>query len=141
MSSLQDFADWFKARKTKIRAWYEDGVGRFAFKVVVDGQAFVCAARTSSSSTGETSVMKKVAGRAQTQDALIALRLADGTYVFDPVTVLGTGDCRAAKADERKERGEEWVYFDVSHGCGFEEWFDGYDSPAVYRDVMADGGY
>lgn len=134
MSQVKDFAEWFKARRTKVEAWYEDGVGKFAFRVTVDGQAFVCAAR-SSANDGRTSVMKRVAGKAQVNDALIALRIGDTIHVFDPVTVLGTGNTDDPHEDERKERGEEWVYFDVDLGCRFEEWFDGHAEPVRYADV------
>jgi len=134
MSQVKDFAEWFKARRTKVEAWYEDGVGKFAFRVTVDGQAFVCAAR-SSASHGRTSIMKRVAGKAQVNDALIALRIGDTIHVFDPVTVLAIGTTDDAHENERNERGEEWVYFDVDLGCRFDEWYDGYATPVRYADV------
>lgn len=135
MTLINDFAEWFKARRTKVEAWYNDGVGKFAFKVTVDGQAFVCAARSSSPTGGQTSIMKKVAGKAQVNDALILLRTPAGTHVFDPVTVLDQGEVDDPHEDERKERGEKWVHVDVNLACDFEAWYDGAASPARYADV------
>lgn len=132
-SLIEDFAAWFKARRTAVERWYSDSKGKFAFRVTVDGQTFVCAAR--SSAEGRTSIMKRVAGKAQTSDALIALRIGDDIHVFDPVTVLDQGDVDDPHDDERKKRGEEWVYFDVDLGCRFEDWVDGHASPVRYADV------
>lgn len=135
MTLIDDFAEWFKARRTKVEAWYEDGKGKFAFRVTVDDTPLICAARSSFPENGRTSVMKRVAGTAQVNDALIALRLGDDMLVFDPVTVLYQGNTDDPHEDERKERGEEWVYFDVDLGCRFEEWFDGHATPVRYADV------
>ena len=129
-SQIKDFAEWFKVRKTKVESWYSDGVGKFAFRVTVDGQAFVCAAR-SSASDGRTSIMKRVAGKAQVNDALIALRIGDSIRIFDPVTVLGHGNVDEPHEDDRKKRGEKWVYFDVDLGCRFREWYDGTAKPVA----------
>lgn len=134
-SAIADFADYFKTRRTKIEKWYTDGVGRFAFRVTVDGQAFVCATRTNPPKKGKTSIMARVAGKAQTQDALIALRLRDEIHVFDPVTVLGHGEADEPAEEDRKKRGEKWVHFPVSLGCTFEEWYDGAGEPLRYHDV------
>jgi len=135
MTLINDFAEWFKARKTKIEAWYSDGVGKFAFRVTVDGQAFVCVARSSTPTDGRTSIMKKVAGKAQVNDALILLRTPAGKFVFDPVTVLDQGEVDDPHEDERKERGEEWIYADVDLACDFESWYDGGAKPVRYADV------
>lgn len=138
MSVLHDFAEWFKVRKTPVKRWFEDGVGKWAFLVEVEGQAFVCCARNSRPSGGKTSVMKRVAGRAQTREAYIALRLPDdGIYVFDPISVLAKGDVDEPREDERKERGEEWVEVPVSLATTFEEWYDAGTKPQVYADVDA----
>lgn len=138
MSVLHDFADWFKARKTTIKRWFEDGVGKWAFLVEVEGQAFVCCARKSRPSNGKTSIMKRVAGRAQTRDAFIVLRLPDDEmYVFDPVAVLAKGDFDEPRESKRKKRGEEWVEVPVSLACTFEEWYDGGGKPASFADVEA----
>lgn len=135
MSAIDDFAEWFKTRKTPIERWYSDGVGKFAFRVTVDGQTFVCAARKSATSGGHTSIMNRVAGKAQTEDALIALRLRDGIYVYDPITLLGHGDTKEPVETDRKRRGEKWVHFPVSFGCEFREWYDGNAEPTRYADV------
>lgn len=137
MTQLKDFAEWFKARRTKVEKWYSDGVGKFAFRVTVDGQAFVCAARSSGPKGGKTSVMKRIAGKAQTTDALIALRLPGGIRVFDPVTVLGHGEPDEPKEKARKKRGEVWVTVDVDLSCPFDEWYDGNAEPARFADVDA----
>lgn len=137
MTQLKDFAEWFKARKTKVESWYSDGVGRFAFKVTVDGQAFICAARSSGPTNGRTSIMKRIAGKAQVEDAFVALRLPDGIYVFDPVTVLGHGEVEEPKEKARKKRGEEWVSVDVGLSCDFREWYDGHAEPARFAEVDA----
>jgi len=134
MSVLADFAEFFKARRTKVEAWYEDDVGKWAFRVDVDGQAFVCAARKTPPKGGKTSIMKRVAGHAQTRDALIALRLRDGIYVFDPVAVLADGKPDDVAEDARKKRGEEWVEVPISLACTFEEWYDGSGEPVRYAD-------
>lgn len=134
MTLIDDFAEYFKARRTSIEAWYEDDVGKYAFRVTVGGQTFVCAAR-SSASDGRTSIMKSVIKRTLANDALIALRIRDTVRVFDPVTVLEQGDDDDPHEDDRKERGEEWVEFDVSFGCRFEEWADGNATPVRYADV------
>lgn len=135
MTALQDFAEWFKARETKIEAWYSDGVGRFAFRVTVDDQAFVCAARSSPPKDGKTSIMARVAGKAQTSDALIALRLPGGIRVFDPVTVLDTGERDTPAQSDRRERDESWVAVDLSVACTFSEWYDGDAKPLRFADV------
>ena len=133
-SQIKDFAEWFKARRTKVEKWYSDGKGKFAFRVTVDGTTLICAAR-SSTSDGRTSIMNRVAGEAQTNDALIALRIGDSIRVFDPVTVLGHGNVDEPHEDDRKKRGEKWVYFDVDLGCRFDEWFDGHAKPVAYKEV------
>jgi hypothetical protein len=133
-SQIKDFAEWFKARRTKVEAWYDDDKGKLAFRVTVDGTPFVCAARSPSSSD-RTSVMKRVAGTAQVNDGLIALRIGDTIHVFDPVTVLYQGNADDPHEDERKARGEEWVYFPVDLGCRFEDYVDGRDEPVRYADV------
>jgi len=136
MSVLHDFAEFFKVRKTPVRSWFEDGVGKWAFLVDVKGQAFVCCARKSRPSGGTTSVMKRVAGRAQTRDAFIALRLPDDEiHVFDPVSVLAKGDFDQPHESDRKERGEEWVEMPLSLACTFEEWYDGRGEPVSFADV------
>jgi len=133
-SVLGDFAEFFKSRRTKVERYYEDGVGRFAFRVTVEGQAFVCAARSNPPKKGKTSIMARVAGKAQTTDALILLRLRDDMYVFDPVTVLGRGEADEPVEEDRKKRGEKWVHFPVSLGCDFREWVDGTAEPVRYHD-------
>jgi hypothetical protein len=79
--------------------------------------------------------MNRVAGHAQTEDALIALRLRDATLVFDPVAVLGHGDTQDAVEDDRQKRGEKWVEFPTSYGVPFGEWYDGAAEPIAYNDV------
>lgn len=138
MSALRDFAEWFKVRRTKIRAWYDDDVGRFAFKVKVDGTPLICVARRSSTASGTTSIMKKVVGRAHYQDALIVVRMRDDVMVFDPVTIFEHGECGDPKDTARRKRGEEWVYFPVELGCRFEEWFDGHAAPVTFGDAIVD---
>jgi len=137
MSLLADFADFFKVRKTPIDTYYHDGVGKWGFRVTVDGQAFVCVARNTPPKGGETSIMKRVAGRAQTSDALIALRLRDSIYVFDPVTVLAEGKADDVVEQSRQNRDEEWVRIDIDYACTFEEWYDGGAEPVTYGAVDA----
>lgn len=134
MSLIKDFASWFKARRTKVEAWYADDSGKFAFRVTVDGTPFICTAR-SSMYDGRTSIMKRVAGTAQVNDALIALRVGDDIRVFDPVVVLYRGVDDDPTEDDRSNRGEEWVEFDVDLGCAFDDWFDGVAEPTRYEDV------
>jgi len=136
MSALGDFAEYFKARKVRIRRWYEDGVGRFAFRIRIDGQDFVCVSRKTAPKNGRTSIMARVAGKAQTTDALIALRLRDRTLVFDPITVLAHGEAEEPREDDRKERGEKWVRVALDLGCEFDEWYDGTAEPARFGDVV-----
>jgi len=138
MSAIEDFAEFFKVRKTPIEDYYEDGVGKFAFRVTVDDQTFVCTARKTPPKNGRTSIMNRVAGKAQTQDALIALRLRDDIHVFDPITILGHGDTDEPAERDRKKRGEKWVTFPVSFGCTFRDWYDGGASPLRYKDVVLD---
>lgn len=136
MSALHDFAEFFKSRKTRIRTWYEDGVGKWAFRVVVDGQAFVCCARKVAPTGGKTSVMKRVAGRAQSSDAYVAVRLPDDDiHVFDPVAILAEGEPDDVVEDDRRERGEEWVTVPLSLSVRFGDWYDGIASPAEYTGV------
>jgi hypothetical protein len=138
MSVLHDFAEFFKSRKVPVRTWYEDGVGKWAFRVTVEGQDFVCCARKSRPANGTTSIMKRVAGRAQTSDAYIALRLPDDRiHVFDPVAVLSEARKDDVAEDDRRERGEEWVEVPTRLACDFEEWYDGHAEPATYHDVTA----
>jgi len=136
MTLIQDFAKWFKARRTTIETWYSDSSGRFAFRVTVDGTPLVCAAR-SSATDGRTSIMKRVAGAAQSNDGLVCLRIGDDIYVFDPVTILGRGNPDDPRKDGRRKRGEEWIYFDVDFGVRFDDWVDGHKRPVEYHDVDA----
>lgn len=136
MSVLHDFAEFFKRRKTKIRAWFEDPVGKWAFRVRVDGQDFVCCARKRRPTNGNTSIMTRVAGRAQSRDAYIALRLPDDDiHVFDPVAVLHEGDKDDVVEPDRRERGEDWVEVPMRLACSFEDWCDGHAEPVTYHDV------
>ena len=138
MSVLHDFAEFFKVRKTPVKAWFEDGVGKWAFMVEVDGQKFVCCARKTRPNGGTSSIMKRVAGRAQTRDAYIALRLPDDRiHVFDPVAVLSEGRKDDVTEDERRERGEEWVEVPLNLAVDFEAWYDGGAEPATYADVSS----
>jgi len=134
-SLIHDLAEWFKSRKTRVTAWYEDGVGRYAFRVCVDGQDFVACARSSPPADGRTSVMRRVCGKAQTTDAYVLLRTPEAMYVFDPVTVLAVGDPDDPHDDSRAKRGEAWVYVDVEYACTFEQWVDGYGKPTKFGDV------
>ena len=135
MGALGDFAEWFKSRKVGIKKWYSDDVGRWAFRVEVDGTDFICAARSSSASNGTTSIMKRVAGHAQTRDALIAIRLRDDIFVFDPVAVLADGTPDEVVDPDRRDRGETWVEVPLSLACSFRDWYDGTDAPSTYADV------
>lgn len=137
MSALSDFAEYFKARRVPVDAWYKDGVGRFAFRVEVEGQAFVCAARKTPPKDGTTSIMARVAGKAQTTDALILLRVRDRMLVFDPITVLGFGDADEPKDRKRRKRGEKWITVQTKLGCDFAEWCDGTAEPAYYAAIDA----
>lgn len=138
MSVLHDFAEFFKARRVPIRAWYEDPVGKWAFRVDFAGKTFVCAARKSHPKDGKTSVMKRVAGRAQTNDAYIALRLPDDdVHVFDPVAVLAEGSADDVAESDRRERGEEWVEVSLRLSCSFDAWYDGNAEPATYHSTTA----
>lgn len=134
-SLIHDFAEWFKSRKTPVREWYKDDVGRYAFRVRVDGQDFVACARSSSPGDGRTSIMRRVCGEAQTSDAFVLLRTPADTYVFDPVTVLAVGDPADPHDDRRSKRGEAWVYVDVDYACTFSRWADGYAKPTRFSDV------
>lgn len=138
MGVLDHFADFFKRRKVPIRAWFRDDVGRWAFRVDVDGQPFICAARKSAPSDDSTSLMRRVAGYAQTRDALIAIMLPDDrVFVFDPVAVLAHGTADEVYDQDRVDRDERWIKVPLSIGCRFQDWYDGVDAPAAYEDVAA----
>lgn len=133
-SQIKDFAEWFKARRTTVEKWYRDDVGNYAFRVTVDGTTLICAAR-SAASDGRTSVMSKVAGAAQVNNALLCLRVGDTIHVFDPTTVLAHGDTSDPVEDSRKKRGEMWVYFDLGLSASFRDWYDGHAAPVEYAGV------
>lgn len=135
-SLIHNYANWFKNKKTPVKRWYSDGVGKFAFRVEVDGQPFIACARSASPTDGETSVMRRVCGKAQTTGAYVVVRTPAGDYVFDPVTILATGRVEDPHDEDRAKRGEQWVYVDVEHACRFELWVDGYGQP----DSLADTG-
>lgn len=134
-SALDDFAEFFKTRKTPVKRWYEDDVGRWSFVVEVDGTEFVCVARKTPPRGGSTSIMKRVAGHANSRDALVLVRLRDDIYVFDPVAVLADGTVDDVAQEKRRKRGEEWVEVPLRIACSFEEWYDGAASPDGYTDL------
>lgn len=133
---LGDFAEYFKVRETPILQYYEDGVGKWAFRVNVHDTDFVCAARSKYENAKGTraSCMNRVAGRAQVSDAFVCLRIRDDIYVFDPVSILAEGDVEDPHESDRASRGEKWVYFPVSIGVSFEDWVGG-SEPATFADV------
>lgn len=128
MGALSDAAGWFKARKTPIEAWYDDAHGRYAFKVTVDAETFVVAAKDYLY-RGNASFMNKVVLRANDRDAKLLLFVADGgyRYVFDPQTVIEDGD--DADGPRSSERGEAWIDVDAQAGVSLEDYADGRDTP------------
>lgn len=138
MSLIHDFAEYFKSRHVPIDRWYEDGVGKWAFRVTIGDDVFVCAAVSRTDVVGGddvVSAMKRVPGRAQTRDAYVCLRVADERYVFDPIAILAEGTEGKPHDDQRTERGEKWIYFPKSLGVDFEYFVDGHASPPTYADV------
>lgn len=140
MSLIHDFAEYFKSRRVAVDRWYEDDVGKWAFRVSIAGDDFVCAAVSRTDVVGGENVvsaMKTVPGRAQTRDAYVCLRVADEKYVFDPIAILAEGTEGKPHDDQRTERGEKWIYFPKSLGCELEAFVDGYAEPATFGDVTS----
>jgi len=128
MGALSEAAEWFKARQTAIEAWYDDAHGRYAFKVSVDGEPFVVAAKEYLYK-GNASFMNKVVMRAYDYDAKLLLFVTDRSnpYVFDPQTVIEDGE--GADGPRTSNRGETWIDVDAKAGVPLEDYADGRDTP------------
>lgn len=128
MGALSDAAGWFKARKTPIQAWYDDDHGRYAFKVTVDSEPFVVAAKKYLYA-GNASFMDKVVLRANDYDAKLLLFVVDRSnpYVFNPQTVIEDGT--DADGPRSSNRGEAWTDVDAKAGVPLEDYVDGRDTP------------
>lgn len=129
MSVLRDFAEYFKARKVPIRRWYEDDVGAYAFRVVIDGTTFVCTARKKRLHADRISCFPKIPQIARDHDGYVLMRIKDDMLVFDPVKILANGTDTTNADPKRAKRGEKWVEFDDGWGVPFDEFIDGYAEP------------
>lgn len=127
---LQQAADWFKARETAIGAWYNDDRGRYAFRVTVDGQAFIVTAKKYLKAGDASFMRKKVVQRAIDTDALLVLFVAEGgyQYVFDPAAVMDYGE-PPGDDSQRAKQGEDWLDVSARFGVPFEDWFDDRQDP------------
>lgn len=128
MGALSNAAEWFKGRKTPIEAWYTDDHGRYAFKVSVDGETFIVAAKKYLYE-GNASFMRKVVLRANDRDAKLLLFVSDRSnpYVFDPQTVAEDGT--DADGPRSSERGESWIDVGAKAGVALDDYVDGRDTP------------
>lgn len=123
-SLLSKAADWFKTRRTPVRAWVEDDGGRFAFAVDVEGQRFFVAAKKYTYH-GKASFMEKLVRRAADQDAYLLLFVDDGQkYVFDADHVLEYGEQSNPSKSKRASRGEAWLDIPVDDAVSFRSWYD-----------------
>jgi hypothetical protein len=129
-SLLRGAADWFKARETHIRAWYKDTGGKYAFRVIVDGQPFLVAAKKYLHGD-QASFMKKLAERAADQDAYLLLFIKEGGHrvVFDPKRVLEFGTPPTPDESKRAKDGERWLDIPVDAAVDFQDWYDGTAEP------------
>lgn len=123
MSSLSNAAEWFKSRKTPIQRWFEDDVGRYAFRTQVDGQRFLVAAKNYLHD-GQASFMAKLAERAIEQDALLMLFVGDKRWVFDPRQVIEHGHPSDPDESKRQSEGEDWLDVPADWGVTFDRWVD-----------------
>lgn len=134
---LNQAADWFKARKTIVDAWYTDENGRYAFRVTVDGQPFIVGAKKYLDSGNASFMGKKVVQRAIDQEALLLLFVkSDGRrLVFDPRTVDQLGDHGSTARADRKARGEAWIDISIDAAVDFRDWYDHGDQPQPPRRI------
>lgn len=138
MSLLTNAADWFKARDTRIEAWYDDDGGRYGFRVTVDDQPFIVVAKQYLNDGQASFFEGKVVQRGIDTDALILLFTANGKrLVFDPETVDAIGDHGMAEVATRKNRGERWVDVDADVSVSFEAWVDHGEEPPAPEDFGA----
>lgn len=129
MAKIDEFEAWFRERGATVHRELSDGNGRFGFVTQVDGTKLVCGVRSSQPYQGETSVMRRLPGEAQVEDALVCLSLPPGKYILDPVTLLSKGEPDDVNKRGRAERGENWVRFPLDIGCTFRDWYEGDDEP------------
>lgn len=132
MADLHEAADWFKRRKTRIRAWYDDDQGKYAFVVKVDGQQLICCAKDYLHDGDASFMAQKIVLRAIDNEALIMLFVKNKRLVFDPNTIAQEGTEVTAE-DSRKQRGERWIDVDAKLSCSFEDWVDGNAEPPTPR--------
>lgn len=141
MSLLGHAADWFKARNTGIRTWYEDDNGRYAFRVTVEGQDFVVCAKKYLHD-GDASFMRKVVLRAADLDAYILLFVqGDGRrLLFDPQQVQDQGTPSDPSESQRAQQGERWLDVPTDWTVTFEEWYDDGKEPVPTATDGSGGG-
>lgn len=139
MGLLSDTAEWFKSRKTPIKRWYEDDEGRYAFKVVPDGEVFLVSAVSQTHRDGEISAMRKLVERAADKDAMLLIRVRDEFLVFDPSTFVGRNDEQTIR-DDRKDRGERWLRVPKDWGVDFQRYMDGRAEPKEQYGDLRDFG-
>lgn len=137
MTLLDDTAEWFKRRQTKIRRWCEDDEGRYAFRVRVEGEEFYVAALSQSHRGGEISVMRKLIRRAQDRDAMLLVRVRDEKLVYDPDS-FESRDREGVITDERKRRGERWLHVPKDWGVPFRDYVEGRQTPDTRYDDLRD---
>jgi len=129
MGLLQDTAEWFKSRRTRIVAWYEDGEGKYAFKVKPQpDEPLYVSAVSQTHKNGEISAMRKLVERAGDADAMLLIRVRDDFLVFDPSTFTSR-DREGTIRDDRKARGERWLRVPKDWGADFGAYMDGRDEP------------
>lgn len=135
-SLLSDAADWFKRRETVVQTWYDDDVGRYAFKVTVDGQPMIVTAKEYLNDGDASFFADKVVQRAKDQDALILLFVFNSgkRLLFRPTTVQEVGVHRTAE-QKRQKRGEDWIDIDSDHAASFRGWYEGREEPDTARDI------
>lgn len=129
MGLLSDTADWFKSRRTRIEAWYEDDEGKYAFKVEPrPDEVFLVSAVSQTHQNGEISAMRKLVERAKDRDAMLLIRVRDDFLVFDPDTFTKRNR-EGTIRDDRKARGERWLRVPKDWGADFQSYMDGRDEP------------
>ena len=138
MGLLRDSAEWFKSRRTRIAAWYEDSEGKYAFKVEPQpGEVFYVSAVSQTHQNGEISAMRKLVDRARNADAMLLLRVRDDFLVFDP-SAFTERNREGTIRDDRKARGEQWLRVPKDWGADFGAYMDGRDDPQKRHGDLQD---
>lgn len=133
MKLLHHTADLWEGRGGYVEDdWVSDDQGPFAFRGRLRGERYVVAALSTEYEAGEdVSFRVEVAKTAAEEDRRIVVRMRDDFFVFDGVGALAKGNVGDPYDDDRKKRGEKWVYVPPSVGARFEDYVDGNDSPVT----------